>query len=78
MPLCPAERTTVAGALVATQGLMVIFGSRFPVGFRIVTGFGLLLGALIMAIPTTTISVHLFLVVVLAVGDAVVQVSIPW
>jgi len=64
------------GALVATQGLMVIFGSRFPVGFRIVTGFGLLLGALIMAIPTTTISVHLFLVVVLAVGDAVVQGSV--
>jgi len=64
------------GALVATQGLMVIFGSRFPVGFRIVTGFSLLLGALILAIPTTSISVHLFLVVVLAVGDAVVQGSV--
>ena len=63
-------------ALVFTQFFLVIWGTRFPVGCRVVTGFGMLLGALLLAIPAESAAMHKILVVVLAIGDGIVQGSV--
>eukprot|EP00658_Telonema_sp_P-2_P029016 TRINITY_DN22130_c0_g1_i1.p1 TRINITY_DN22130_c0_g1~~TRINITY_DN22130_c0_g1_i1.p1 ORF type:complete len:512 (+),score=158.76 TRINITY_DN22130_c0_g1_i1:38-1573(+) len=64
------------GALFCTQLVLVLIGPKFPVGCRVVTGFSLLLVALLVSIPIESSLVHILLVVVLAIGDGIVQGSV--
>jgi len=63
-------------ALLGCMFVMLLYGTKMPVGFRTVFGFAVLLASLLLAIPTKTMGMHVFLVITVGLGDALTQGSV--
>lgn len=73
------ETTFASVNMVSLFGCMffvVLYGTRLPLGCRIVTGFSVLFTCLMLAIPVTNLGVHCILVSAVGLGDALTQGSV--
>jgi len=63
-------------SLLLFMFIMVLYGTKLPMGFRVVMGYGILLFALLIAIPVKVVGIHYLLVIAVGIGDALTQGSV--